>query len=83
MLVLVNSNEFPVGNDSISTRPGSAASLPISTTSRGLLCLLVGVHVHRVRSDTEASAWPLPRAQRTVRDIYIPLCDHFGAMKKI
>ena len=40
-------------------RPGSAASLPVSTASTGLLCLSVGAHVHRVRSDTEVSAWLL------------------------
>ena len=36
-------------------RPSSAASLPVSTASTGLLCLLVGAHVHRDRSDTEVS----------------------------
>ena len=35
-------------------RPGSATPLPVSTTSTGLLCLLVGAHVHHGRSDTEA-----------------------------
>ena len=34
-------------------RPGSAASLPDSTASTGLLCLSVGAHVHRGRSDIE------------------------------
>ena len=34
-------------------RPGSAAPLPVSTASTGLLCLLVGACVHRGRSDTE------------------------------
>ena len=33
-------------------RPGSAAPLPVSTASTGLLCLSVGAHVHRGRSDT-------------------------------
>ena len=42
-------------------RPGSVALLPVSTTSTGLLCLLVGAHVHRGRSDTEVSVWLLPR----------------------
>ena len=32
-------------------RPRSATSLPDSTTSTGLLCLLVGAHVHRGRGD--------------------------------
>ena len=48
---------------SISARPGSAALLPVSTTSTGLLHLSVGAHVHRVRSDTEKyHVWPLLRA---------------------
>ena len=34
-------------------RPGSAAPLPVSTASTGLLCLSVGARVHRGRSDTE------------------------------
>ena len=38
---------------SISTRPGSAAPLPVSTASTGLRHLLVAAHVHRVRSDAE------------------------------
>ena len=36
----------------ISTRPRSAALLPVSTASTGLLRLLVGAQVHHVRSDT-------------------------------
>ena len=61
VLALFNSTVFPAGTSSISTRPGSAALLPVSTTSTGLLRLLVGAHVHRVRSDTEKySVWPLP-----------------------
>ena len=48
---------------SISTRPGSAALLPVSTTSTGLLRLLVGACVHRVRSNTgKCRVWLLPRA---------------------
>ena len=43
-------------------RPVSATLLPVSTTSTGLLCLSVGAHVHRVRSDTELSVWLLPHA---------------------
>ena len=34
-------------------RPGSVASLSVSTASTGLLCLSVGTHVHRGRSVTE------------------------------
>ena len=34
-------------------RPGSVASLPVSTASTGLLCLSVGARVHRGRSVTE------------------------------
>ena len=34
-------------------RPGSATSLPDSTTSTGLLCLSVGAHEHCGRSDIE------------------------------
>ena len=41
-------------------RPGSVASLPVSTTSTGLLCLSVDARVHRGRSVTEVSMWPLP-----------------------
>ena len=33
-------------------RPGSAAPLPVSTASTGLLCLSVGARVHRGRSNT-------------------------------
>ena len=42
-------------------RPGSATSLPVSTASTGLLCLLVGARVHRVRSNTEVGVWLLRR----------------------
>ena len=59
VLALVNSAVSPEGTSSISTRPRSAALLPVSTASTGLLCLLVGAHVHRVRSDTEKyRMWP-------------------------
>ena len=34
-------------------RPGSATSLPDSTTCTGLPCLLVGAREHRGRSDIE------------------------------
>ena len=48
---------------SISTRPGSAALLPVSTTSTALLHLLVCARVHRVRNDTgKCHIWPLPCA---------------------
>ena len=53
VLALVNSAVSPAGTSSISMRPGSASLLPVSTASTGLLCLLVGAHVHCVRSDTE------------------------------
>ena len=53
VLALFNSAVSPAGISSISTRPGSATLLPVSTTSTGLLRLSVGTHVHRVRSDTE------------------------------
>ena len=53
VLVLVNSAVSPVGTSNISTRPRSAALLPVSTTSTGLPCLLVGAHVHCLRSNTE------------------------------
>ena len=63
MLALVNMTVSPAGTSSISTRPGSAALLPVSTASTGLLCLLVGAHVHCVRSNTEKYCmWPLPCA---------------------
>ena len=42
-----------MGDLGISTRPGSAASLPDSTASTGLQCLLVGARVHHGRSDIE------------------------------
>ena len=61
VLALVNSTVSPVGTSSISMRPRSATLLPVSTASTGLLCLLVGAHVHCVRSDTEKyRVWPLP-----------------------
>ena len=43
-------------------RPGSVTSLPVSTASTGLLCLLVGTHLHCGRSITKVSMWLLPRA---------------------
>ena len=63
VIALVNSAVSPAGTSSISTRPGSAALLPVNTASMGLLHLLVGACVHHVRSDTEKyRVWPLPRA---------------------
>ena len=60
VLALFNSAMSPAGTSSISTRSRSATLLPVSTTSTGLLHLLVGDHVHRVRSDNEKySVWPL------------------------
>ena len=64
VLVLVNSTVSPADTSSISMRPGSAALLPVSNASTGLLRLLVGASVHCVRSDTEKyRVWPLPRAR--------------------
>ena len=53
VLALVNSDIPHQGDLGIPTRPGSAASLPDSTASTGLLCLLVGACVHRGRSNIE------------------------------
>ena len=75
VLAWVNSAVSPAGTSSISMRPGSAALLPVSTASTGLLRLSVGACVHRVRSDTELSVWPLPRAHhiQCVTHIYYKL----------
>ena len=63
VLALVNSAVSPAGTSSISMRPRSAALLPVSTASTGLLHLSVGACVHCVRSDTEKyRVWPLPCA---------------------
>ena len=63
VLALFNSAVSPVGTSSISTRPRSVTLLPVSTASTGLLCLLVGACVHRVRSDTEKyCVWLLSRS---------------------
>ena len=62
VLALVNSTVAPAGTPSISMRPRSAALLPVSTASTGLLHLSVGAHVHHVRSNTELSMLLLPRA---------------------
>ena len=72
VLALVNSTVSQVGTLSISTRPGSAALLPVSTTSTGQLCLLVEAHVHHVRSDTEKyRVWPLPHTHHLQCMTYI------------
>ena len=64
VLAFVNSTVSPAGTLSISTRPGSATLLPVSTTSTGLLCLSVGASVHRVRNDTgNHRVWPLPHCK--------------------
>ena len=48
----------------ISTRPRSAALLPVGTASTGLLCLSVGARVHHIRSDTgNHRVWLQPRVQ--------------------
>ena len=67
-------------------RLGSAASLPVSTASTGLLCFSVGAGVHRIRSDTEVSMWLLPREHHIqcmtyiyslakVRNMHCPMLD--------
>ena len=72
VLALVNSNVPHRGDLSISTRPGSAASLPDSTASTGLLCLLVGAHVHCGRSNTEVGRVATTvHISHLVCDIYI------------
>ena len=43
-------------------RPGSATSLPDSTASTGLPCLLVGAHEHRGRSDINVDRVATPHA---------------------
>ena len=59
VLALVNSAVSPVGT----MRPRSAALLPVSTVSTGLLHLSVGAHVDHVRGDTgKRHVWPLPCA---------------------
>ena len=52
-------------------RPRSATSLPVSTASTGLLCLLVGARVHCGRSDTEVECEATTtRIPHLVRDTY-------------
>ena len=64
VLAFVNSAVSQRGPLSISMRPRSAALLPVSTASTaGLPRLLVGAHVHRVRSNTgKCHMWLLPCA---------------------
>ena len=53
-------------------RPGSVTSLPDSTASTGLLCLLVGAREHRGRRDTEADhVATTTRNTHLVHDTYI------------
>ena len=62
----------PTGDLGISTRPGSAAPLPVSTASTGLLCLSVGACVHHGRSDTEVELMATTTCiPYLVHDIYI------------
>ena len=57
-------------------RPGSAASLPVSITSTGLLCLSVGARVHRGRSITEVERVAATMyISHPVHDICIWRCD--------
>ena len=52
-------------------RPGSAAPLPVSTTSTGLLCLSVGARVHHGRSDTEVECMAITtHISHSMCDIY-------------
>ena len=74
VLALVNSTMSPAGTSSISTGPRSAALLPVITASTGLLHLLVGARVHRVRSDTKKyRVWLLPHAHHFQCVTYIKL----------
>ena len=53
-------------------RPGSATPLPVSTTSTGLLCLLVGARVHHGRSNTDVErVATTTHISHLVHDIYI------------
>ena len=55
-------------------RPGSATSLPDSTTSTGLQCLSVGAQVHHGRSDIEVDHVATTMCiLHLVCDIYIAL----------
>ena len=75
VLALVNSTVSPVGTSSISMRPRSAALLPVSIASTGLLHLSVGTHMHRVRSHTgKHCMWPLLHAHHFQCMTHICLC---------
>ena len=53
-------------------RPRSAASLPVSTASTGLLCLSVGARVHHGKSNIEVECVATTaRIPHLVRDTYI------------
>ena len=53
-------------------RPGSTTSLPDSTASTGLLCLLVGARVHRGRSNIKVDhVATTVHILHLVHDIYI------------
>ena len=68
-----------MGDLGISMRPRSAAPLPISTTSTGLLCLSVGAREHCGRSDTEVECMATTaHISHSVRDIYIPQLEIRG-----
>ena len=74
VLALVNSTVSTQGDLGISMRPGSVASLPVSTASTGLLCLLVGARVHCGKSDTEVEHVATTACVlHLVHDIYIYL----------
>ena len=61
-----------MGDLGISTRPRSTASLPDSTASTGLQCLLVGAHVHHGRSDIKVDSVATTACiSHSVHDIYI------------
>ena len=73
VLALVNSDISHQGDLGISTRPGSAASLPDSTASTGLQCLLVGARVHHGRSDIDVDRVATTTCiSHLVHDIYTP-----------
>ena len=76
VLAWVNSAASPAGLIIISTRPQSATLLPVSTASTGLLHLLVGAQVHRVRSDTgNQHMWLQPHMYHSQCLTYTSLCS--------
>ena len=62
---------------SISEKPGSATHPSTSTTSTGLLCLLVGAHVHFIFGRSHELMRVAGATTQTLVTliIYIPLCD--------